>query len=154
MLQALLAERFGLKLHRETKEFPVYALVVDKNGPKLTSKPADYDPKLGSNMRPMTVENYGGVIGSSLDRPVVDLTGIKGEYMFSLDVITELLKNQTTAIAERQAANGGRGTAEASDPMDSGTFAAVQIYGLKIEPRKLPLSRLIIDHLEKNPIGN
>jgi uncharacterized protein (TIGR03435 family) len=153
MLQALLADRFQLKLHRDSKEFPVYALIVGKGGAKLPPKPADYDSTARNKLRPMTMENYAGLLSTVVDRPVVDQTGLKGEYMVSMDVMVHALQSRVKAMAARQAAamGGGGPTDAASDPSDSDTFRAVQALGLKLEPQKLPMPLLVIEHLEKTP---
>jgi uncharacterized protein (TIGR03435 family) len=94
MMQALLAERFQLKLHRETRQVPVYALVVDKDGPKL--KAGAVGVATGGSMRATTIglrmetKNSGldwlvGRLAGSAGRPVVDRTGLTGSYEYALD---------------------------------------------------------------------
>ncbi len=100
MLQSLLRDRFKLALRRESKEIPIYALIVDKNGPKI-KRVADSDtlvngPGFIMNGRPMqmfdpklhgwSMEQLAealGVVG--LGRPVVDRTGLEGIYRIALD---------------------------------------------------------------------
>jgi len=154
MLQALLMDRFKLTLHRDSKEFPVYALVVAKGGAKLTARPADYDPAVRSNIRPMTLESFANILSGMVDRPVVDQTELKGEYMLSMDVLMRGMLARVRARAEQAAANSGRGPSEAAADPDSSTFSAVQAMGLKLEPRKLSMPLLVIDHLEKTPTEN
>jgi len=156
MLKALLEDRFKLKVHVDSKEFPVYALVVGKNGPKLTPQPDDYDPKKSGPTRAMTVENFSQMLGNVLDRPVVDQTEIKGQYMFSLDAVMRGMMNRLRNNAQQQAArnNGGPPADAATDPTDSSAFTAAQGYGLKLEPRKLTLPFVVVDHLEKDPTEN
>jgi uncharacterized protein (TIGR03435 family) len=156
MLKALLEERFKLKVHVDSKEFPVYALVVGKNGPKLTPQPADYDPKKPGPTRAMTVESFAQIVGNGLDRPVVDQTEIKGQYMFSIDVLMQSMMNRVRNMAQQQAArnNSGPPADAATDPTDSSAFTAAQSYGLKLEPRKLNLPFVMVDHLEKDPTEN
>jgi uncharacterized protein (TIGR03435 family) len=81
-----------------------------------------------------------------IDRPVVDLTGIKGPYDFTL---------QWTMP------NGGRGDGPRADgapaaPAEPGTtiFAALDQVGLKLEARKHPMSVIFVDHAERDPTGN
>ena len=97
MLQALLAERFQLKIHRETKEMPVYGLVKGKSGPKLKDNSAGDPPMMrmsskGSSTQmtftgspleqlAMQLEHVPGV-----DRPVLNETGLTGKYDFQLDL--------------------------------------------------------------------
>ena len=104
MLQALLAERFALKVHRITKELPVYALTVGKKGPKLKtsdgSKTSDGKPRPpmfrasvgpdGVTMIKLVVENGSmqdvvDLYAKFLDRPGVDRTGLKDRYEFTMD---------------------------------------------------------------------
>jgi uncharacterized protein (TIGR03435 family) len=144
MLQALLADRFKLKVHRETREMPVYALVVGKNGPKL--KPSAPDAGDGGRLQ-VVGRNYehtvpkatmndvvDGVANSMLDRPVVDQTGLTGTY--------DLKLVYTPERTMRQAAEG--------HPEDLSIFTAVQEQlGLKLEPRRADVEILVVDHVEK-----
>src|SRR5215475_9122059 len=87
-LQALLAERFQLAIHRETKEAPVYALVVAKGGSKLKESSTGFEGVTGSPGRltaeqapvALLVANLSRMLG----RPVLDETGLKGRYQFDL----------------------------------------------------------------------
>jgi uncharacterized protein (TIGR03435 family) len=93
-LQALLADRFQLKIHRETKQLPVYALVVAKNGPKLKQNAGD-NPGLGKGMMRMSpgqlVGRQVGIaflaqdLAQRLGRTVLDQTGLTGTYDFELN---------------------------------------------------------------------
>ena len=206
MLQALLAERFKLTVHRESKEHAVYALVVGKNGPKLKESPPDADapagggaPAAADDANPQVrvsgrgentqVSISGGQIGTAhmsmgpggtmhleaptmnmaafadtlsrfFDRPVVDLTELKGTYQVALDLSMEDLRNAARSLGLMGLGiGGGRDGARppsdaASDPGGLSIFAAVQQLGLKLEPRKAPLDLVVIDHLEKTPTEN
>jgi len=200
MLQALLAERFKLTVHRESKEQAVYALVVGKNGPKLKESAPDADaPTTTDDVNPQVrvsgrgentqVSISGGQIGTAhmsmgpdgtmhleapkmnmaafadtlsrfFDRPVVDLTELKGTYQVALDLSMEDLRMAARTVGiMRPGLGGGRGGAQppadaASDPAGMSIFAAVQQLGLKLEPRKTPLELIVIDHLEKTPTEN
>jgi uncharacterized protein (TIGR03435 family) len=140
MMQALLADRFQLKIRRETKEVPMYALVVGKNGSKLKASSAD---AAGSNFvrgangllhmeaTNGTMERLATQLSGSAGRPVIDKTGLKGYYAFMLDWTP---------------ANG----AAVSNPDAVTVFTAVQEQlGLKLEPTTGPLEMLIINHAEK-----
>jgi bla regulator protein BlaR1 len=99
MLQALLADRFALKIHRITKELPVYALTVGKKGPKLKTsdgsktRPPLFRPSVGPDgiaMIKLVVENGSmqevvDLYAKFLDRPAVDRTGLKDRYEFTMD---------------------------------------------------------------------
>jgi uncharacterized protein (TIGR03435 family) len=194
MMQALLAERFGLKLHRETKELPVYTLVVGKNGPKLEEveappPPPTAPPPPGAAEKPiargmqmsdttrgtmmrfepggkftaqrMSISNFADMLSRFLDRPVVDETGLKGYYNFTLEVSMEDLVNMKGMFRmmgppggpEGGAARPESGPAPESAPSAS-LFQSVQKLGLKLEPRKSPIEFLVIDHVEKVPTEN
>ena len=92
MIQKLLADRFKLAFHRDKKELSVYAIVVGKNGPKLTKSESTGNlPGLffrGPGNLPAinaTMADFAGVMQSAvLDRPVVDQTGITGRWDFTL----------------------------------------------------------------------
>jgi uncharacterized protein (TIGR03435 family) len=141
MLQSLLADRFQLKLHRETQERPVYALVVAKNGPKLKESGPDKEFSTtvrGSQtaqltMTKATMEQLAiQLSGSGLDRPVLDKTGLAGHYDIALNWIPEYAGPP------------------ASDSNSVNVFTAVQEQlGLRLEPQKAPVEILVIDHAEK-----
>jgi bla regulator protein BlaR1 len=128
MLQALLADRFQLKLHRETKTLPVYDLMIGKNGPKIKEVPAGTKlPQNGASKGLLLA-----IISNYLDYPLVDKTGLTGEnYQFDMD-FTQLLEEV------RQ-----------GKPAPS-IFGAVQDQlGLKLEKTNAPTEILVIDHAEK-----
>jgi len=142
MLRTLLADRFQLKVHREKKEGPVYALVVDKKGPKLTpSTSADSTFSTGGGVRGVrltfqrqTMEYLALQLSNSggLGREVLDKTELTGTYDFNL---------------HWAAGNDGNPPPDSNEP---GLFTAVQEQlGLKLEPRKAPVETLVIDHAEK-----
>ncbi|HEY1755362.1 MAG TPA: TIGR03435 family protein [Bryobacteraceae bacterium] len=145
MVQALLADRFQLKLHRETRELPVYNLIVGKNGLKTKPSAADTTPGIKTKVE------VGGVVRmefsnqplsallrilngqSSMDRPALDKTGLKGGYDFTLEFSPTV----------RGGDSGG------ADPVGSSMFTAVQEQlGLKLDPAREPTEVLVIDHVE------
>jgi uncharacterized protein (TIGR03435 family) len=94
LLQALLQDRFALKLHRETKELPVYSLVFAKSGPKLTahtgtggsSQNTNSSPERGAIVaRKTTIANLAKALSGLLRRPVIDNTALPGEFDFNLE---------------------------------------------------------------------
>jgi uncharacterized protein (TIGR03435 family) len=142
MLQTLLADRFQLKVRFEKKEGLVYALVVDKHGPKLKpSNSADSSFTLGGRARTVqltfqkqTMEYLALQLSNSggLGREVLDKTGLAGTWDFQLNWA---------------AGNDGNPPPDSNEP---GLFTAVQEQlGLKLEPRKAPVEILVIDHAEK-----
>lgn len=140
MLQSLLADRFKVAVHRETRMLPVYELVVGKNGPKLTAAK--------SGGRSSTNSNNGNVTGtnvsmaelahqlsrtSAVGRPVFDKTGIEGSYDFTYE------------YAPDDNDSAGRPS----------IFTALQQkLGLKLEAAKGPVEVVVIDHAEKVPTAN
>jgi len=135
MLQSLLAERFKLALHRETKELPIYALVVSKTGIKIREVQNDGSAtEIGSGGGHQIKAHHISmkVLASSLQGyigdPVVDTTGLAGLYDLNLDFTPD----------ESMSADGGS------------LFEAVQQQlGLKLERRKGPVEVVVIDHVEK-----
>jgi uncharacterized protein (TIGR03435 family) len=175
MLRALLVDRFKLKVRRDTREVPVYAMTVARSGFKLhqleegsctpivTFPPVPLAPgqkafcntmilNRGPNLRMLmegtTFEDFSNALGLELDRPVIDKTGIAGKFDFKL----EFAVDQTTPGAtppEGVGPGGGRG-AVASDPAGPSIFTAIQEQlGLKLEPAKGPREFLIIDRVER-----
>ena len=143
MLQALLAERFQLKLHRETRELPVYALTVAKGGAKMRKLGDDEKPPTSATRpreRPATLmSSIPALIWSisrAVDRPVVDQTGLPGIYEYA---------NLNWAQFARD-----RRAASADTPVAESVFTALQQeLGLKLEPRKDPVKVLVIEHAER-----
>lgn len=143
MLQTLLAERFHLKVHRETKEMPVYALVVGKNGPKFkqSSPDAAFVSDHGVNghnqtitLARSTMESLANEIrgGFAVGRPVLDRTGLTETYDLKMEATPEGRINR------------------APEPGDISIFTAVQQQlGLRLDPRKEPVEILVVDHIEK-----
>jgi uncharacterized protein (TIGR03435 family) len=123
MARALLAERFDLQLHRESKEMPVLALVVSKGGPKLQPSAATAGPEVRGGRGRLLAKNVTMPIFAAqlaarvLDRPVLDRTGLPGEFDINLEWPPDEL------------------------------FAALQEQlGLKLESQKAPVEVLVIDH--------
>jgi uncharacterized protein (TIGR03435 family) len=154
LLRALIEDRFQLKARRESKEMPVYALVVAKNGPKPKlhpSDPANAKPSamLGGGSGIFTDSSMAGFaarLSEQLGRPVIDRTDLKGGYDFTLQ--------WTPAPGEGSAESIGLPPrAEPPAPGDSNgpsIFTALQDQlGLKLESTKGPAEILIIDNVER-----
>jgi uncharacterized protein (TIGR03435 family) len=150
MFQQLLADRFQLKVHWETRELPVYALAVAKKGAKLqpakdtTGNTGTSSNSHGSGVQftatGQTVTQLAQSLTSSaaheLGREVIDKTGIEGKYDVSL--------NWTRDTGAASA--GTDGNAQESGPS---IFTAIQEQlGLKLEPSKAPVRVLVIDRAE------
>jgi uncharacterized protein (TIGR03435 family) len=145
-LRALLAERFKMAVHRETKETTVYALVVAKNGPKVKKEeshgPGDGDMESSSGhmtAKAVTMNHLVTFLAgprAALGRVVIDQTGLDGVYSFTLNWTPEGINPSGP---------------DSQPPL----LAALQEQlGLKVETRKAPVEILFIDHAEKIPAEN
>jgi uncharacterized protein (TIGR03435 family) len=172
MLQALLADRFKLTLRRETKEVPVYALVMAKDGSKLQeAKPGDtyLNGIKGPGGRPlgfgMTVVQLGGVedhiagrgvsleslvkqLSGQLGRTVLDKTGLTGKYDFILRWKPD--EGQNPMPKETQ---DGAHEADSTPSLESSgpsIFTELQDQlGLELKSQEGPVEILVVDHVEK-----
>jgi uncharacterized protein (TIGR03435 family) len=138
MLQALLEHQFNLRAHLDTRILPVYDLVVAKGGPKLKEATPDEAAKAMLWLRSrgeidstsMPLHSLPSMLSRELDRPVVDKTGLTGNYDFTL---------MFTPATE--------GTSDSQYPS---IFTAIEEQlGLKLQTDKAPLDVLVIDRMEK-----
>ena len=149
MLRQILAERFGLVAHRETRELPVYAMSVAKGGPKL--KEFVFDPAVPASARrgggvqmsmgmiaahECTIPYFLSMLSRQLGRTVIDRTGLTGNYDFTLRWSPD---NSATSASEGAQA----------DTLPSIFTAVQEQLGLKLESTKAPASVLVVDHLER-----
>jgi uncharacterized protein (TIGR03435 family) len=111
----------------------------------------------------MNMPALADMLARFLDRPVVDMTELKGTYQVALDLSMDEMLHMASrsgvmsvgmAPAPGGAGDGGRPADAASTPSGSTIFASVQQMGLKLEPRKSPVEILVVDHLEKAPSEN
>jgi uncharacterized protein (TIGR03435 family) len=201
MLQSLLKERFKFQFHRETKELPIYELVVGKNGHKLKvseiqpdteKKDKDTPPSsggdvgfkagggagVGAGVRGGVGSGVGGgagrgntrmmmgggrgqvtaegspvaaiavLLGQQLGRPVVDKTGLKGNYDFTLEWTPDETQR---GFGLGPVHEGMPAAAEGTGPS---IFTAIQEQlGLRLESAKGPVETIVIDKVDK-PSGN
>ncbi len=152
MLQTLLADRFGLVFHAETREIGGYALTIAKGGPKL-HPPASDEASLMLGRNPKGLRNMTGrnqktsgltlVLADLLDHPVQDATGLTGIYDFYMEWAPEVGESALSLRKDSSAA---------SEPPPEGQsiFTAVQEQlGLKLESRKAPIEIRVVDRAEK-----
>jgi uncharacterized protein (TIGR03435 family) len=148
MLQGLLAERFNLKVHREEKAIPGYALVVAPGGPKMRRVEALRSGGMvaAGSITSMSspIEQIVTSVAGTLGRPVKDMTGLSGYYEFNL-----------TWTPEDKVLAGADNTSTAPDDRPPSIFTALQEQlGLRLEPRKFPTQTVVVDHVERVPTEN
>jgi uncharacterized protein (TIGR03435 family) len=166
MLQALLADRFKLTIHHETRQFPIYKLIVAKGGSKLHEAKAgdDYasglqgpDGKSGGKGTMRVGDDSGAIVmtaqGISIDRLVAQIsgqlgsqvhneTGLKGDYDITLRYTSEDMRMEAPNPS-------GGGNVSQSDNNGISLFAALEDQlGLKLESQKGPVDVIVIDHVE------
>jgi bla regulator protein blaR1 len=146
--QTLLADRFKLVLQKETRQLPIFRLLVDKGGPKHLLPPKGATPDLLTNGRHVTCQAASmaffakNFLTGQVGGPVFDETGIAGNFDFSMDwsPTDNTPKSLPDAVDERTAP-------EATGPS---LFTALkEQLGLKLEAGKGPVDVLVIDHAEK-----
>ncbi|HXB71735.1 MAG TPA: TIGR03435 family protein [Candidatus Acidoferrales bacterium] len=145
MLRTLLEDRFKLAVHRESKDMPGYALVVAKSGFKLKPvEPGGSDTNTnGDRVRTLTAKKTSmailtDLVARWLGEVVVDKTGIDGVYDFELRWTND-----------DQPANGIDAAAAPS------LFTALQeTLGLRLQPQKVPVDIVVVDHVERVPTEN
>ncbi len=165
MLQALLEDRFKLKIRRATREIPVYELTVAKGGPKLQpfvegscgawdfssmepmaaagQKPCPLQrnrkgPIVIENAQGLTLEMFCKMSLDLFDRRVIDKTGLTGRFDFHLEYTPDETMRGFQA-----------GGDNATDPPGPSIFQALQKLGLKLEPGKGQGEYFVIDHVER-----
>jgi uncharacterized protein (TIGR03435 family) len=135
MLRSLLADRFKLALHEETRDLPVYALVVAKNGPKLRTGSAS-DKRM---LRLMSLPALVDYLNMFAPRPVIDKTGLTWNSPFDLH----------TGEIDAAAADDAGGTPSMLDTFQATLNALEDQLGLKLTPTKAPIQVLVIDGAER-----
>ncbi len=147
MVQALLADRFKLRAHHETRELPIYELVIAKNGPKLQASetnPVPGDITVGRGRitgKNVVMYRLETALTRTLGRTIVDKTGLRGPYDFTL--------NWTPDDADPSSSQSPNGAAQETDASWGSIFTAIQEQlGLKLVPAKGPVEVLIVDHVE------
>ncbi|HUA82663.1 MAG TPA: TIGR03435 family protein [Bryobacteraceae bacterium] len=146
MLQLLLAERFHLSIHRQLKEQPVYALILGKGGPKLhETSDEGGKPSLRQSGHSFTftnaaMSNLVGVLSQVTGRKVLDRTGLRGQYDFTL------------SYAPDRGGAGGEGSnvSPAADSFPESVFTALrEQLGLNLEAQKGQVEFIVVDHLDR-----
>jgi uncharacterized protein (TIGR03435 family) len=157
MFQALLGGRFNLKLHREKKELPIYALVAGKSGPKPRKAESSggltigYNPGRAHISGNVSMEWFADYLSLRLGRPVLDQTALDGAYVIALDWVPDSTE-EPGAMALSQPGVPDGGALAASGP--SILTALQEQLGLKLVATKGPVEILVIDHAERVPTEN
>jgi uncharacterized protein (TIGR03435 family) len=146
MLQALLASRFNVVLHRETKELPVYELLVAKDGPRLRQSETEGESSMMLGEGDLIYRHYRMAefadklagIPFRVDRTVIDKTNLPGQYDFKLKI----------------AANGTEMKAGFERFEGPAVFDILRQIGLRLQARKDSIEMLVIDHADRNPAEN
>jgi len=159
MLQALLAERFGLRIHREVKDLPALVLVVGKGGPKLQESvdaKQEADAAFGISMsyegvgrieaKRASMASFARNLTRFLHRPVIDHTGLNGRYDFDVDFSSEDAKGITIVAVD--------GASPPAPESAVSIFTSIQKLGLKLETSKVPLEMVVVDQIQKTPTEN
>jgi bla regulator protein blaR1 len=176
MLQALLGDRFDLGMHRETKQLPVYVLVIAKHGPKLqesrnsaagSNRPSIHVVAGGAALQASSHEStsvpaqiisqdepisaLAGVLSWQLGRTVVDRTDLKGRYSFKLEWVPDVGQQRMLGGPGPSAGESpATGVPRVPDSSGPSLFTAIQEQlGLKLESQKGPVDVLVIDHAEQ-----
>ncbi len=103
----------------------------------------------------ITMLGLSELLSTYVDRPVIDMTDVKGVYQLALDISGEDIRSLTKARTAAAGAGGRRAPDDdVSIPVGSSVHAAVQRLGLKLESRKMPLETIVVDHCEKMPSDN
>ena len=147
MMQTLLADRFKLELHRQTKDVNAMVLTVAKGGHKMKEVGQDSSPSFSTGKLNLTgnsasIEQLISFLSRELRLPIVDQTGLTGRYDYFMDInayITDEMRNQ-----------GG-------PPLEAPSIIANALQaqlGLKVEAKKMPLEVLVVDKMEKTPADN
>ncbi|HUA59137.1 MAG TPA: TIGR03435 family protein [Verrucomicrobiae bacterium] len=142
--QSLLVDRFHLAFHRETKELPVYVLLVAKNGPKGLREPSQAVTDSVNNGRHLNCQHVSMAVfarqflANQIGRSVTDATGIEGNFDFTLDWSPD--------DAPAGASPAGGTAPQQFPPL---VLALQEQLGLKLEQRKGPVEVLVIDRAER-----
>ena len=136
LLLSLLQERFQLRYHRITKKLTEYALEAMKNGPKPKPHKGDGEPFTNTTAtagtvtlkaNKITMEDFAYSLRRELGRPVIDRTGLTGEFDFDLTW----------------------SSGQVADTNEPSVFTALQKLGFRLVSMKGPVDMIVIDGVEK-----
>jgi len=147
MLQNLLAERFKMTVHRETREMPTMILTIAKTGHKLQPVESEGSPSFQTGHMSLTgkgatIAQLTEFISRELHYPMVDQTGLEGRFNYTLDIaayVTEEMRKSPGPPPEA--------------PVIVAEALQAQL-GLKVTEKKAPVEVIVVDHVEKVPVEN
>jgi uncharacterized protein (TIGR03435 family) len=156
MFQSILADRFRLAVHHETRKLPIYVLSVAKGGPKFKESAPD-DPNPTHPRSPYMIAYRGKVtatdvqfsafvtmLSRTIGRTIIDKTGLTGNYDFSLQWAPD------EGVAALPKTSDGSAAPPAGEDAGASIFTALQEqFGLKLESTKGSVDVIVIDHIEK-----
>jgi len=174
MLQSLLADRFGLKIHHDSKDLPVYMLVGGKGGPKLkeAESPAPVSPNApGSGQRAgirmvmggttqmsgtMSMAQLSQGLANLVGRKVIDKTGLSGNYDVKLEWTPQPGELAMRGLPAGAVGPGGgdRGGPPPADPNSTSIFTAIQEQlGLRLDAQRGPVDVIVVDGATKPSVN-
>jgi uncharacterized protein (TIGR03435 family) len=155
MLGRLLKERLGLEFHTETRDLPVYALVLAKGGPKFQKSASEGEPKIssaGGRASPTRFERFtmarfasGFLDPPYMSRHTIDETGLTGIYDFTFDIGRYILDENGAPIVDSRGAVDEEGAYIRGLP---------EQLGLRLEKKTASMEVLVVDRVEKDPSAN
>ena len=151
MLQKLLADRFQMTLHRQTREMPALVLTVAKGGHKLEAVAGDGPSsfktgKMNLTGQGATMSQLTSFLSHEIRIPVIDQTGLTGRFNYFLDINAYV----TEEIRKSGGPDGGA-------PPEAASIVAQAMQaqlGLRLESKKAPVEMLVIEHIERTPTEN
>lgn len=146
LLQVLLEERFHLSIHRELREQPVYALILRKGGPRLHetlhegNRPDLRQSGYSFTFTNAAMSNLVGVLSQLTGRKVVDRTGLRGQFDFTLSY----------APNRGGAGREGSNVSPAANNLPDSVFTALrEQLGLNLEAQRSQVEFIVVDHLDR-----
>jgi uncharacterized protein (TIGR03435 family) len=162
MFRRLLRERFRLEAHEESRTRTVYALFEDTGGHRLKRTEVSTAPDAakgpvpppltltssgGLRMRGATLEKFADALSGSLGEPVLDMTGIEGDYDIEIKV-------EPSELPGLRILSESVGATVLQEPLAPNLPSGLRALGLKLATRKTSLRYIVIDHVEKLPAPN
>jgi uncharacterized protein (TIGR03435 family) len=131
LLRGILADRFKLSLHHESRPVEAYVLEVAKNGPKMEKtaggESIDLSHNGGIDSKNATMQHFAEVLSRQMDLPVVNRTGLSGQFNLKLEW-----------------------TPQYATDAGPGIYTAIQEQlGLRLRAERTPIDVLVIDHVER-----